>query len=47
MDIIGPIPAAQGNLKYDVVTVEFFLNGSKLNVRYDSKILLAKHYLPL
>jgi hypothetical protein len=24
MDIIGPMPAAQGNLKYVVVVVEYF-----------------------
>jgi hypothetical protein len=24
MDLIGPMPEAQGNLKYDVVAVEYF-----------------------
>jgi hypothetical protein len=31
LDLLGPLPPAQGNLRYVVVAVEYFSNGSKLN----------------
>jgi hypothetical protein len=52
LDIIGPLPTAQGNLKFTFVAVEYFTNildqgQSSLhdNSEYHPKILLAKHCL--
>ena len=52
MDLVGPLPMAQGNLKYAVVAVEYFTKWieAKPLVNITSvcmKILLAKHHLQI
>jgi hypothetical protein len=52
LDLLGPLPPAQGNLKYVVVVVEYFSKwiGDAFghnNFGHSPEILLAKHYLPL
>jgi hypothetical protein len=32
LDLLGPLPPAQGNLKYVVVAVEYFSNGLRRNL---------------
>jgi ribonuclease HI len=53
LDLLGSLPPAQGNLKYVIVAVEYFSKWieaktfSHNNFSHSTKILLAKHCLPL
>jgi hypothetical protein len=53
LDIIGPLPTTQGNLKFTFVTVEYFtkwIEGravSTITAKTTQKILVAKHRLPI
>jgi ribonuclease HI len=53
LDLLGPLPPAQGNLKYVVVAVEYFCKWIEAkafgynNFGYSPKILLAKYCLSL
>ena len=50
IDLVDPLPTAQGNYKYVVVAVEYFKvdrgeTTSEYHIRSCQKILLAKHNL--
>ena len=51
IDLVGPLPTAQGNYKYAAVAVEYFTKWIKvkplINITSETlkKILLAEHYL--
>jgi hypothetical protein len=53
LDLLGPLPPAQGNLKYVVVVVKYFSKWIKSkafgynNFGHSTEILLAKHRLSL
>jgi hypothetical protein len=53
LDLLGPLPPAQGNLKYVVVAVEYFSKWieakplATITSFHRSKVLLAKHCLSL
>jgi hypothetical protein len=53
IDIIGKLPAAQGNLQYAVVAVEYFTKWieakpvTNMSFSYNKKISLAKHHMSL
>jgi hypothetical protein len=53
LDLLGPLPIAQGNLKYVVVAVEYFSKWIKVKplafdyFGHSLEVLLAKHRLPI